>query len=92
MMKWLGIYKNKSHLTNIIRSLRDNNNMKKFNGWEHSFLSEALEHHINNCEAEVRQSIKAGNRPIFAEGFFSLMGGELMEKLDDMTLKSHLKH
>jgi len=65
--------------------------MRKFNGWEHSFLSCALEHHIVNCEAEIRQSIEEGNNPIFAQGFFDLVGGELLEKLDDMTLKSHLQ-
>lgn len=65
--------------------------MKKFNGWEHSFLSEALTHHISNCEAEIRQSIAEGNNPIFAQGFFDMVGGELLEKLDDMTLKGHLK-
>jgi len=61
--------------------------MKKFNGFEKYFIQTALRHAIEESEEEVKELIKQGKRPIFAEGYFEMVGRELIAKVNDMTLK-----
>ena len=63
--------------------------MKKFNQWESHIIVEALTNHITLCENEIADIESAGNRSIFAKGFFELQIGELIGKVtDDMTRKT----
>jgi hypothetical protein len=63
----------------------------KFNGFENYFIIEALKHAIEESEDEITELIKQGKRPIFAEGYFKLVGGELIDKINNMTLKRDRK-
>jgi hypothetical protein len=62
--------------------------MRKFNGYERQLIREALSHHLNALESEVTEM---EGRSIFAPGFFTMTINELLEKVDTMTLKKHLK-
>ena len=62
--------------------------MTKFNGYERQLIHDALSNHCVNLENEVKQ---AEGRSIFAEGFFEMTINELLDKVDAMTLKKHLK-
>ena len=63
----------------------------KFNGFENYFITEALKHAIEESELEIKELIKQGRRPVFAEGYFELVGGELITKINNMTLKRDRK-
>jgi hypothetical protein len=65
--------------------------MTKFNGMERMLINEALQNHALNLEAEVQTAIDAGKNPLFAEGFFTMLIKELLEKVDTMTRKKDLK-
>tara|TARA_R110002167_G_scaffold317426_1_gene523081 strand:+ start:72 stop:266 length:195 start_codon:yes stop_codon:yes gene_type:complete len=62
--------------------------MKKFNQFESNLIEDALRNHIQMLEAEVLEVEAKGKRSIFAEGFFTMMGKELIDKVvNDMTRK-----
>lgn len=62
--------------------------MKKFNQFESNLIEDALRNHIQMLEAEVLEVEAKGKRSIFAEGFFTMMGEELIDKVvNDMTRK-----
>jgi len=64
----------------------------KFNGFENYFITKAIAHAIEEAEAEITEMIKQGKRPIFAKGYFNLVGEELIEKIHTMTLKKTNKN
>jgi hypothetical protein len=59
----------------------------KFNGFENYFIIEALKHAIEESEQEIQELLDQGKRPIFAPGYFELIGRELITKINNMTLK-----
>jgi hypothetical protein len=59
----------------------------KFNGFENYFITKALTHAIEEAEAEITEMVRQGKRPIWAEGYFTMVGEELIEKVRTMTLK-----
>ena len=62
--------------------------MRKFNQFESNLIEDALRNHIQMLEAEVLEVEAKGKRSIFAEGFFTMMGKELIDKVvNDMTRK-----
>jgi len=61
--------------------------MKKFNGFEKYFIQTALKHAIEESEQEIQELLDQGKRPIFAPGYFELIGKELITKINNMTLK-----
>ena len=63
--------------------------MKKFNGFEKYFIQTALKHAIEESEQEIQELLDQGKRPIFAPGYFELIGKELIAKVNDMTLKKN---
>lgn len=66
--------------------------MKKFNGYENHLMQEALKLYIEKAEDELQEQIvQAGKRLLFAPGYFTMIGAELSEKINNMTLKKHLK-
>ena len=55
-------------------------------------MQEALKLYIEKAEDELQEQIvQAGKRLLFAPGYFTMIGAELSEKINNMTLKKHLK-
>jgi len=68
--------------------------MKKFNGFENHLLQDAIKLYVEKAEDEVQAQVanlQTGKRLLFAPGYFTMIGEELSEKVNDMTLKKHLK-
>ena len=63
--------------------------MKKFNKFESNLIEDALRNHIQMLEASVTEAEASGEgRSIFAQGFFTMMGEELIDKVvNEMTRK-----
>tara|TARA_R110002050_G_scaffold286553_1_gene437175 strand:- start:130 stop:330 length:201 start_codon:yes stop_codon:yes gene_type:complete len=59
----------------------------KFNGFEKYFITTALKHAIEEAENDIKELVSEGKRPIYAEGYFTMVGKELIAKVHDMTLK-----
>ena len=59
----------------------------KFNGFEKYFITTALNHAIEEAESDIKKLVSEGKRPIYAEGYFKMVGKELIAKVNDMTLK-----
>ncbi len=59
----------------------------KFNGFEKYFITTALKHAIAGAENDIKELVSEGKRPIYAEGYFTMVGNELIKKVNDMTLK-----
>jgi hypothetical protein len=55
----------------------------KFNGFEKYFIQTALKAAIEQAEADV---LAAGNS-IYAPGYFTMVGNEIIDKVNSMTLK-----
>ena len=62
--------------------------MKKFNGFESYLIEEALADLVQKKEAEVLEYRGKESRCIFAEGYFTMVIEELIDKVvNDMTRK-----
>ena len=61
----------------------------KFNGFEKYFITTALKHAIAEAENDIKELVSEGKRPIYAEGYFTMVGNELIDKVHNMTLKKH---
>lgn len=59
----------------------------KFNGFEKWFITTALQEAIKQAEQEVIHMSNSGKTPIYAEGYFTMVGNELIDKVNSMTLK-----
>lgn len=59
----------------------------KFNGFEKYFITTALNHAIEEAENDIKKLVSEGKRPIYAEGYFEMVGKELIAKVNSMTLK-----
>ena len=59
----------------------------KFNGFEKYFITTALNHAIEEAENDIKKLVSEGKRPIYAEGYFEMVGEELIAKVNSMTLK-----
>jgi len=59
----------------------------KFNGFENHIIKQALNGFSSQMEAEIEQAEADGNRSIYAPGFFNMICKDLIDKVDDMTLK-----
>ena len=67
--------------------------MKKFNLFESYLIEEALTDLINKKEeAVLRYETEGKNNCIFASGYFTMVGKELIDKVtNDMTRKNKYK-
>tara|TARA_B110000908_G_scaffold83361_1_gene99792 strand:+ start:700 stop:906 length:207 start_codon:yes stop_codon:yes gene_type:complete len=68
--------------------------MKKFNGFENHLMQEALKLYVEQAESEILDktaNLKPGKRLIFAPGYFTMIGEELADKINNMTLKKDRK-
>ena len=63
----------------------------KFNGFENHLMTEALKRYIKFLEEENKEMQKGGRMTMFAEGYFEMVGEELLGKVKKMTLKKDLK-
>ena len=61
----------------------------KFNGFEKYFIQTALKAAIEQAEQDIKELISEGKRPIYAEGYFTMVGNEIIEKVNSMTLKKY---
>ena len=59
----------------------------KFNGFEKYFITTALKHAIEEAENDIKELLSEGKRPIYAQGYFEMVGRELIAKVNSMTLK-----
>lgn len=67
--------------------------MKKFNGYENHIISGALKLFAEQAEQLVTEAEAKNNGKtlIYGPGYFEMVCKNLKEKVDNMTLKSHLK-
>jgi len=84
------ITKTRALITNKIRTLKDNNNMKKFNKMESNLICDALFFYVNQLEKDIIDMEEAGKRSIFAPGFYTRVSQELAEKVKSMTKKQRV--
>ena len=61
----------------------------KFNGFEKYFIQTALKQAIEQAEEDVLAVEADGKRSIYAPGYFTLVGNEMINKINDVTLKKH---
>ena len=59
----------------------------KFNGFEKYFIQTALRHAIEEAEKDVLAAEADGKRSIYAPGYFTMVGNEIIDKVNSMTLK-----
>ena len=59
----------------------------KFNGFEKYFITTALKHAIEEAENDIKKLVSEGKRPMYAEGYFTMVGKDLINKVNSMTLK-----
>jgi hypothetical protein len=59
----------------------------KFNGFEKYFIQTALKSAIEQAEEDVLAAEADGKRSIYAPGYFTMVGNEIIDKVNSMTLK-----
>lgn len=64
---------------------------KKLNSFENYFIKRAIKTLVDESEQEIAESELDGKRLIFASGYFEMIGKEMLDKVDSLTLKSALK-
>jgi putative heme iron utilization protein len=62
----------------------------RFNGFENYFITNALEHAIIQAEDDILELKREGKSSIFASGYFNMIGKDLLQKIDHMTIKKDL--
>tara|TARA_R100000935_G_C2761916_1_gene133982 strand:+ start:571 stop:774 length:204 start_codon:yes stop_codon:yes gene_type:complete len=61
----------------------------KFNGFEKYFIQTALKHAIEEAEKDVLAASKTEKSSIYAPGYFTMVGNEVIDKVNSMTLKKY---
>ena len=61
----------------------------KFNGFEKYFIQTALKHAIEEAEKDVLAASKTEKSSIYAPGYFTMVGNEIIDKVNSMTLKKY---
>jgi len=61
----------------------------KFNGFEKYFIQTALKNAIEEAEQDVLAARKTGKSSIYAPGYFTMVGNEIIDKVNSMTLKKY---
>ena len=62
----------------------------RFNGFENYFITNALRHAIIQAEDDILELEREGKSSIFASGYFNMIGEDLLQKIDHMTLKKDM--
>ena len=61
----------------------------KFNGFEKYFIQTALSHAVQEAEADVLAAKSKGKRSLYGPGYFTMVGNEIFDKVNNMTLKKY---
>jgi hypothetical protein len=61
----------------------------KFNGFEKYFIQTALRHAIEQAEVDMLAAEAEGKRTLYAPGYFTMVGNEIIHKVNRMTLKRY---
>ncbi len=61
----------------------------KFNGFEKYFIQTALKSAIEQAEEDVLAAEAEGKRSLYAPGYFTSVGNEIIDKVNSMTLKKY---
>ena len=61
----------------------------KFNGFEKYFIQTALRHAIEQAEQDMLTAEAEGKRTLYAPGYFTMVGNEIIRKVNRMTLKRY---
>ena len=61
----------------------------RFNGFEKYFIQTALKNAIIEAEEDIKRLVSEGKRPIYAEGYFTMVGNEIIDKVNSMTPKKY---
>jgi hypothetical protein len=61
--------------------------MKKFNEFELWLMTNAIHAYVEQAELEVKTAEADGRRSLFANGYFTMVGKEMIDKIDSMTKK-----
>ena len=61
----------------------------KFNGFEKYFIQTALKHAIEEAEKDALDAEADGNRSLYAPGYFTMVGNDIISKVNDMTVKEY---
>lgn len=64
---------------------------KKLNSFENYFIKSAIQEAVARAEQDILFAESNNKRPIFATGYFDMIGKDMLEKIDTLTLKSALK-
>ena len=74
----------------LVTNLKLNKMSKtKFNGFEKYFIQTALKHAIQEAESDVLATESEGKRSLYAPGYFTMVGNEIIDKVNSMTLKKY---
>ena len=63
----------------------------KLNGFENYIIRKSVKQAIKQAEEDILKLEKEGKRSICASGYFTMLGVDLFNKIDSLTLKSALK-
>ena len=72
---------------NINQLITNKMSRTKFNGFEKYFIQTALKSAIEQAEEDVLAAEADGKRSIYAPGYFTMVGNEIIDKVNSMTLK-----
>lgn len=61
--------------------------MKKFNEFELWMLTNAILSYVKQAEKDIKLAEDDGHRSLFAPGYFTMVGKELIDKVESMTKK-----
>ena len=61
--------------------------MKKFNEFELWMLTNAIHAYVKQAEKDIKLAEDDGHRSLFAPGYFTTVGKELLDKVESMTKK-----
>ena len=62
--------------------------MKKLTQFENWFIQQAVDNFIEEAENEIKVNEKKGKRGIFASGYFTMVGKDIKDHIDLLTLKN----
>ena len=74
---------------NIHQLITNKMSKTKFNGFEKYFIQTALKSAIEQAEEDVLAAEADGKRSIYAPGYFTMVGNDIIDKVNSMTLKKY---
>ncbi len=74
---------------NIHQLITNKMSKTKCTGFEKHFIQTALKSAIEQAEEDVLAAEADGKRSIYAPGYFTLVGNEIIDKVNSMTLKKY---